>query len=208
MEMFFKRLTLGDMTVNCYIVADENTKNAVLFDAPDEAGKILSVLEDSELKLCYVILTHAHFDHILALHDILEKTGARLLLHESEEKYLNNPDLNLSSMVMANIPQFSDYRAVKDGEYINLDGIEIKVLHTPGHTEGSACYLMDDILVSGDTLFQHSIGRADFPLGNFDDEIASIKNKLMVLDDNIHVYPGHGFSTTIGRERKENPYLI
>lgn len=206
--MFFKRLTLGDMTTNCYIAADENTHNAVLFDAPDEADKILKVLSDNGLKLCNVMLTHAHFDHILALHEVLMKTGAKLFVHENEAKYLNNPELNLLSMTGENIPEFHDYHTLTDGETVVLDDIEISVLHTHGHTTGSVCYLMGDILVSGDTLFLHSIGRADFPLGNFDDEIASIKKKLMVLDDSVKVYPGHGFSTTIGRERKENPYLI
>lgn len=206
--MLFRRFILGEMTTNCYIAADENTKNAVLFDAPDDAEKILEFITENGLKLCFVMLTHAHFDHILALDTILKKTGAKLLLHKAEEKYLNDKALNLVSMISQSLPQFNDYQVLNDGEVINLDDIEIKVIHTPGHTEGSVCYLMDKVLVSGDTLFHQSIGRADFPLGNYDDEIASIVNKLMVLEDDISVYPGHGFSTTIGRERKENPYLI
>ncbi len=206
--MIFHRLTLGNMSTNCYIAANEETKNAVLFDAPDEAERILKYITDNKLKLCYVMLTHAHFDHIMALDDILKKTGAKLLLHEAEEKYLNNPALNLASMIPVDIPEFNKYKVVSDDEKLFIDDIEIRVIHTPGHTEGSVCYLMGETLVSGDTLFQHSIGRADFPLGNFDDEISSIKYKLMALEDSVKVYPGHGFSTTIGRERKENPYLI
>lgn len=206
--MIFHRFTLGNMSTNCYIAASEETKNAVLFDAPDEAEKILGFINDNGLKLCYVMLTHAHFDHIMALDAILKNTGAKLLLNEDEEKYLNNPALNLSSMIPVDIPEFKEYQVVSDGDKLFIDDIEIKVIHTPGHTEGSACYLMGETLVSGDTLFQRSIGRADFPLGSFDDEIISITDKLMILDDNIKVWPGHGFSTTIGRERKENPYLI
>lgn len=206
--MIFHRLTLGNMSTNCYIAASEETKNAVLFDAPDEPEKILRFINDNGLKLCYVMLTHAHFDHIMALDTILDKTGAKLLLHEAEEKYLNNPALNLSAMIPVDIPEFKEYQTVSDGEKLFVDDIEIKVIHTPGHTEGSVCYLMGETLVSGDTLFQRSIGRADFPLGNFNDEISSITNKLMLLEDSVKVYPGHGFSTTIGCERKENPYLI
>ena len=206
--MIFHRFTLGNMSTNCYIAASEETKNAVLFDAPDEAKKILGFINDNGLKLCYVMLTHAHFDHIMALDEILKETGAKLLLHENEEKYLNNPALNLAAMIPVDIPEFKEYQTVSDGEKLIVDDIEIKVIHTPGHTEGSVCYFMGETLVSGDTLFQRSIGRADFPLGSFNDEILSITDKLMALEDSVKVYPGHGFSTTIGCERKENPYLI
>lgn len=206
--MLFKRLILGELLTNCYIAADEDTKNAVLFDAPSDAKKIIEYLNKNDLTLTHIFLTHAHFDHIMALEEIKNATGAKLLLHKEEEKYLNDPDLNLSGENPIKLAKSDNDILLSDGDEIMVDSIKIKVIHTPGHTVGGVCYLIDDILISGDTLFSGSIGRSDFPLGNFDTEITSIKEKLLVLDDDIKVYPGHGFSTTIGKQRKENPYLI
>ena len=206
--MIFKRFILGSYVTNCYLVADDVTKNAVLFDAPADTEKIMDYCAQNEIKIKYICLTHAHFDHILALNELKEKTGAMLLLHEKEDKYLTDPNLNLLGLagIDATIPKAD--RLLKDGDTINLDSLNFKVIHTPGHTEGGACYLIDNLLISGDTLFSGSIGRYDFPLGSVEVELRSIKEKLLILDDDTKVYPGHGFSTTIGKERKENPCLI
>lgn len=196
------------MTVNCYVAAEEEGGRAVLFDAPDNAEKILEYINQNNLTLETVFLTHAHFDHMGALSDILSRTGAKLALHEADERYLNDPHLNLAELAGLEFPKFHADMLLKHGDTVFAGGLEIEVIHTPGHTVGSACYLIGDVLVSGDTLFKQSVGRADFPLGSFDDEIKYIKERLMVLDDSTKVCPGHGFSTDIGRERKENPYLI
>ncbi len=207
--MFFHRFILGELVTNCYLVADEDTKNAVLFDAPADAEKVIAYLDEKGLRLNLICLTHAHFDHILALGELIKKTGAECLLHKDEEQYLKNPELNLAGKRKNEIGEISGYSLLEDGDKIALDGIKIEVLHTPGHTKGGVCYLVNgEILISGDTLFSGSIGRFDFPLGSFEEEINSIKEKLMPLGDEIKVYPGHGFSTTIGKQRKENPYLI
>ena len=206
--MIFHRFILGDFVTNCYLVADEDTKNAILFDAPAESDKILDYLKKNDLTLKKVFLTHSHFDHILALQEIVDATNAELLLHKDEEKYLKDPALNLAGEHCDKLNTPQNYHLLSDGDEIALDGLNIKVIHTPGHTQGSTCYLVNDILISGDTLFAGSIGRTDFPLGSFDDIIQSIKTKLMLLDDETKVYPGHGFSTTIGKQRKENPFLI
>ncbi len=205
--MLFHRMILGTMTTNCYIAADENTKAAILFDAPADAERILKYLNEKGLTLKYVFLTHAHFDHVLALSEIIHATGAKLALHKDEAKYLNDSSLNLADIGNVVLPPVKEDILFEDGDKFDFEGIEIKVIHTPGHTEGSVCYLFDETLISGDTLFKQSIGRSDFPLGSFEQEIKNIKEKLMVLDDNISVYPGHGFSTTIGKERRENPYI-
>lgn len=205
--MLFHRLILGTMTTNCYVMANEETKSAILFDAPDDAERILSYINKKDLKLRYVFLTHAHFDHIYALNDVLNETGAKLALHEDETKYLSDKSLNLADIANVVIPSIKEDITFKDGDEFDFEGTLIKVIHTPGHTEGSVCYLFDDILISGDTLFKQSIGRSDFPLGSYEQEIKSIKEKLMALDDDISVYPGHGFSTSIGKERRENPYI-
>ncbi len=207
--MFFHRFILGELVTNCYLIADEDTKNAVLFDAPADAEKIIAYIADKGFKLKFICLTHAHFDHILALSELLKETGAKCLLHKDEEQYLKNPDLNLSGERAGELGEISEYSLLDDGDEIVLDSLKIDVLHTPGHTKGGVCYLVNgEVLISGDTLFSGSIGRFDFPLGSFEEEINSIKEKLMPLDDKIKVYPGHGFSTTIGKQRKENPYLI
>lgn len=203
--MKFHRFSLGELVTNAYILFNEEDGKAVLFDAPAEPEKILNYLEKYNLSLEYIFLTHAHFDHILALEQLKKKTGAKVVLHELEEKYLNDSSLNLSNV---ELPHLSADNLVADGDVIDFCGTNIKVIHTPGHTIGGVCYLFDETLISGDTLFFKSIGRFDFPLGSFEEEIRSIKDKLMVLPDTTKVYPGHGFSTTIGRERKENPYLI
>lgn len=203
--MKFHRFSLGELVTNAYILFNEEDGKAVLFDAPAEPEKILDYLKKYNLSLEYIFLTHAHFDHILALEQLKKKTGAKVVLHELEEKYLNDSSLNLSNV---ELPHLSADNLVADGDVIDFCGTNIKVIHTPGHTIGGVCYLFDETLISGDTLFLKSIGRFDFPLGSFEEEIKSIKDKLMVLPDTTKVYPGHGFSTTIGRERKENPYLI
>ncbi len=202
--MIFRRFSLGSLVTNSYIYYSEETGKAVLFDAPAEPGKILDYLNKNNLTLEYIFLTHAHYDHIGALSELKSATGAKVVIHEKEEKYLNDSTLNLSNEPL---PSLSADILTKDGDVFEFCDVEIKVIHTPGHTEGGVCYLFENILVSGDTLFLKSIGRFDFPLGSFEDEINSIKNKLMCLSDDVKVYPGHGFSTSIGRERKENPYL-
>ncbi len=206
--MIFHRFVLGDYVTNCYLIADDETKNAVLFDAPANADKILDYCSKNGINIKYICLTHAHFDHIMALNDLKESTGAKLLLHEKEEQYLSDPRLNLLGEAAEEVTIPSPDRLLKDGDIIELDSLSFKVIHTPGHTQGGVCYLIDNVLISGDTLFSGAIGRYDFPLGSLNEELCSIKEKLLVLDDETKVYPGHGFSTTIGKQRKENPYLI
>lgn len=207
--MNFHRLILGNMGNNCYIIADENTKNALMFDAPDNSDIILSFLEENEYKLKKILLTHGHYDHILALYDLKKATNAEVCIHEKDLAYLEDCNLNLANQMFAEYKKVDADRVLKDNDLIKCDSLEIKVIHTPGHTEGGVCYLIEDegILISGDTLFYHSIGRTDMIMGDYDAEISSIKNKLMSLDDSIKVYPGHGMETTIGNERKENPYI-
>ncbi len=206
--MIFHRFVLGDYVTNCYLMADEDTKNAILFDAPDYPEKILDYAEKNGLTIKYIFLTHGHLDHISALNGLKAKTDATICIHEDENQYLSDPSLNLLGEKAEEVMVPNADRLLKDGDVITMDSFTIKVIHTPGHTVGGVCYLIDDILISGDTLFSGSIGRYDLPLGNLQEELRSIKNKLMTLDDNVKVYPGHGFSTTIGKQRKENPFLI
>lgn len=206
--MLFHRLTLGELGTNCYFIADENTKNAIMIDAPDDPDIIERFLKEQGYTLRYILQTHAHFDHILALKYLKEHTGAEICVHEEEAEVLRDKNINHLAMTGINYTPPEADRLLKDGDTIVMDSISISVLHTPGHTKGGVCYLTQDILFSGDTLFRRSIGRTDFPTGDFDTEIKSIKDRLLPLGDNVKVYPGHGAETTIGEERKENPYLI
>lgn len=203
--MEFQRFSLGDLATNSYVLYDTQSGFAALFDAPAESEVILAFLNEKRVELKYIFLTHAHFDHIGALTEVKSATGAQIVIHCDEEQYLNDTSLNLSYVPL---PAVKADIKVSDGDIIKFADVEIKVIHTPGHTMGGVCYLFDKTLVSGDTLFCGSIGRYDFPMGDFNTEINSIKEKLMTLADDITVYPGHGPSTTIGNERKENPYLI
>lgn len=206
--MLFHKLTLGELGTNCYFIADEDTKNAIMIDAPDDPDIIERFLNEQGYNLKYILQTHAHFDHILALKFLKEHTGAKICLHKEEADILRDKDLNHLSHTGINYTPPEPDVLFEDGDVLEMDGILVKVLHTPGHTKGGASYLVGDILFSGDTLFRRTIGRTDCPTGDFDTEIKSIREKLLPLGDNIEVYPGHGNKTTIGTERKENPYLI
>ncbi len=205
MELY--KLSLGALGTNCYLLADGNTKQAAVIDAPDEAETILGFLNEKGLTLTDIILTHGHFDHILALGELKEKTGAKLSVHENGKLFLSDGSHNLCHHVRIDWTPVQPDVLLKDGEVLTLGGQEFRVLHTPGHTSDCICLYGGGILLSGDTLFQRSIGRTDHPTGDYHQEIASIQEKLMPLLDETVVYPGHGPSTTIGEERRGNPYL-
>lgn len=200
-------IVLGQLSNNCYIWADEKTKDAIVVDAPDKADEIIAFAGDKGLKITDIVLTHGHFDHILALKGLKEKTGATLSVFEKTADFMRDPVRNLAQYMNIEIPPTKPDKLLKDGDEIDFRGNKIKVLHTPGHTEDSICLLSGKTLLSGDTLFRLSVGRWDHPTGNMIEEINSINDKLMPLPDDTEVYPGHGPSTTIGEERKGNPYI-
>jgi len=206
--MHIKRFTYGICHANSYIVFDEETRNAIMFDSCGCNDKILNYLNDNNIVLKGNLLTHGHFDHIDGIGELKNSTGADIYIFADEEVFLGNADLNLSDnkVFLDNAITKADY-LLNDGETILIGGIEVRVIHTPGHTSGSVCFMCGGCIFSGDTLFKGSIGRFDFPTGDGFTEIRSIKEKLLVLNDDTKVYPGHGFSTTIGKEREENPYL-
>lgn len=205
--MILHTLVLGALQTNCYIWADEKTGNAIVIDAPDDADKIIEYAQKNSLSITDIILTHGHFDHILALRELKEKTGARLSVYEKTVNLLKDRVLNLCHYVGISIDPIEPDKLLSDGDIIDFCGNKITVIHTPGHTEDCICLHNGDTLISGDTLFKLSVGRWDHPTGCMEDEINSINQRLMVLDDCVKVYPGHGPSTTIGEERRGNPYL-
>lgn len=192
---------------NCYIIADDTTKEAAVIDPGDYFEDIAEVINTNELTLKYIILTHSHFDHIGAVGALKEKTAALIIIHESENEFLKLPERNLSIYMKEPSIQPTADITVKGGEELSIGDIGLNIIHTPGHSMGGICILAEDKLFSGDTLFKGDIGRSDLIGGDYDVLINSINTKLMPLADNVSVYPGHGPSTTIGDERKNNRYI-
>ena len=201
-------MTLGIYQTNCYFVYRENSDKVLVFDPADHGEKIEEALGQHGLHTAAILLTHGHFDHAGAAEELADKYQISIYAHEAERETLEDPGLNLCGM----IGEHKVYRAdifVKDEEVLNLAGFSIRVFFTPGHTIGGCCYYIADekILFSGDTLFQESVGRTDFPRGSASDLIRAIREKLMPLPDDVTVYTGHDESTLIGYERMHNPYL-
>ena len=191
---------------NSYIVSSDES-NTALIDAPDNPDYILSEIEKNNLNLKMILLTHGHFDHVGAVAKLAEKTGCDVYIHEADFPKLLDVDKSLVTYFGLN--EFSPYKQAKhfkDGDTISLDELTFKIIHTPGHTSGSVCITIDDVMFSGDTLFAGSIGRTDLPDGNSLTMISSLK-KLAGIDKNYIVYPGHMSSTTLDDEKTFNPYM-
>lgn len=196
---------LSVCATNSYIVAGEQG-NAVLIDAPDNAGYILSEIEGRGLKLKKILLTHGHFDHVGAVAELAEKTGCEVYIHEADLEKLTDDRKNLVGDFGGSMKHYSRAIAFKDGDVITMDELEFKVIHTPGHTSGSVCFVCGDSMFTGDTLFAGSMGRTDMPDGDITAMIASLR-KLANIKEDYNVYPGHMGTTTLEDEKYFNPYL-
>ena len=205
--MKFKRLPLGIYQANCYILHDENTKEAAVIDPGGDFAEIRSFVEANGLKVKYIILTHAHGDHIGALMELKGYTGAEVCIHREDNSMLRSSRMNFTAEMGYGPVELSADRLLGDGEVLKLGDMELKIIHTPGHSRGGICIYCDGSLFSGDTLFACSIGRTDLAGGSYGELIESIKGKLLVLPDDTDVYPGHGPSSTIFIEKKRNPFL-
>lgn len=207
--MILKALTVGFVASNCYIVGSESTKRGMIIDPGAEAKLILRTVKDLGVAIPLIVATHTHFDHVGALKSVKEETGAELALHEAErEGGLGAFSRVLSSMTGGSFNQLpKPERLLKDGDTIDIDDLHFTVLHTPGHSPGGISLVGHGVVFSGDTLFNFGIGRTDFPGCSHAQLMDSIYNKLMPLSDDTIVYPGHGPQTTIGAERRMNPFL-
>lgn len=197
------RLVLGVMRTNTYIVYDEEGE-AFIADPADSADIIRMKVTELGVRVRGILLTHGHFDHIGAVKELRTLYGVKVYAHEREKEILGSSYDNLSELFMDGFTAAADIY-VTDGQELSLAGCTIKVIHTPGHTAGSVCYIVsragESVLLSGDTMFAGSFGRYDFPTGSYAELMRSIKEKLLVLEDGLQVYPGHNESTTIGEER-------
>ena len=205
--MFLDTVVVGPLQENSYVVACEDTKEAVIIDPGAEAERIYRVVTFHGFTLKYVLNTHGHVDHIGGVSGMIEMTGVPFLMHEDDMYLLEGLDSDPIQMFLQVPHPPSPDRFLTDGEKITVGNLELKVIHTPGHTPGSVCFLVENVLISGDTLFAGSIGRTDLPGGNYGQIMKSIREKLFPLDDTIRVYSGHGPVTTIGNERQCNPFF-
>lgn len=205
--MKIERLVLGMLHTNCYIVYDEQSKEAIIIDPADSYPKIKAKILELGLQVKYVILTHAHSDHIGALDQLADDTGALVCIGADDATVLNDGELNLCSYLGNSCPTSKADVLINDGDSLSLSQNTIKFITTPGHTKGSISIVFDDAVISGDTLFFESIGRTDFPTSDTVAIFNSIKNKLYALDRETTVYPGHGEPTSIGHEIDNNPFV-
>ena len=204
--MILKRLVVGPFASNCYIVGSESNKEGMIIDPGDEAEMILEKVKDLGLDIRSIVLTHGHIDHIGALKEVKEATGAEVAIHSDDARALQEKSVSTLLGLSYPTPPPPD-RLLRDGDSMDIGDLHFLVQHTPGHSPGCICLLGEGIIFSGDTLFNFGIGRYDLPGGNYSQLVNSIHTRLMKLPDNTAVYPGHGLDTTIGTERSGNPFL-
>ena len=199
---------LGMVGTNCYLLCNTDTKECVLIDPADNAGKISEMIEQSGCTLKGILLTHGHFDHIMAADEVRDKYNVKVYASAEEKNTLSTPHINLGEAYGMNLSVKADIWH-NDGDVLNLAGFDIKAIHTPGHTKGSCCYYLKDegVLFSGDTVFYGSVGRTDFPGGSTAEIVRSLHKLVDSLPEETEVFPGHDASTTIGYEKRYNPFV-
>ncbi|MEX1297669.1 MAG: MBL fold metallo-hydrolase [Desulfotignum sp.] len=205
--MIIKKLEVGPIMANCFILGCEDTREAVVIDPGDDADRILMTLAREELTVKYLIDTHGHFDHVGANRRMKEVTGAKLAIHPDDVPMLAQLSRSAASFGLTAENSPEPDLLLQEGDTVNFGNITLKVIHTPGHSRGGICLYTPGHLFAGDTLFAGSIGRTDLPGGDYDTLIASIKQKLLILPDDTRVYTGHGPETTIADEKRMNPFL-
>jgi len=200
-------LIVGPLFSNCYIIYDDLEKIGAVIDPGDNADNVLDVIKELDIKVIYILATHGHFDHVGAVAPIKKALNAEFLAHEDDFFFIEDGE-NAARRWGINIePPPKPDRFIEDGDKIKIGKFELKVIHTPGHSPGGVCFLYDQMLFGGDTLFQGSIGRTDFRKGSFEDLKNSIRKRLYLLSDDTIVYTGHGPATTIGDEKKYNAFV-
>ena len=205
--MWIQRLIVGPLQVNCYVVADDEGR-AIVIDPGGDPQRILTVVKEKDLLVEHIVNTHVHFDHILGVEEVRLATGADFLIHKEEIAVLDAAK-ELSGSFMGyrvEVPEVGGN--LKQGDMVQAGALRFEVLFTPGHTPGGISLLVEDSAFTGDTLFAGGVGRTDLPGGSWEQLMESIRHRLLPLGDDVKVYPGHGPFTTIGKERRSNPFLV
>ncbi len=205
--MELKTFPVGMLQSNIYLFYDLASKEAVCFDAGDEANKVLDFLKQKELQLKYIILTHGHCDHIGAAEALRDATGAKIIIHKEDIEMISDVKINMADTFGLGKVEFREDIAIEDGYSLDVLGKTMKFIHTPGHTKGSVCVEYGKYLITGDTLFKQSIGRTDFYGGSMKQMFFSLQ-KLGKLEPNLIVLPGHGEASTIKEELRTNMYMV
>jgi glyoxylase-like metal-dependent hydrolase (beta-lactamase superfamily II) len=208
-ETIVRGIVVGSFAENCWIIGNRRTREAICVDPGDQPDEILAMARDMGVTVKFIANSHAHIDHILGVGAIREATGARFLLHPGDVELARNTAASAKNWMGIDLPNPPEPDALlADNDDIDVDGLKLKVLHTPGHTQGSVCFLANGIVFAGDTLFAGSIGRTDLPGGDLNTLLRSIREVLFRFPDDTVVWSGHGEVTTIGKERRTNPFLI
>lgn len=206
--MKIEKFVLGSMGTNCYLIINEESKEFVIVDPATCPDYLVSHVKSNGYTPKAILLTHAHFDHVMGIDGWVREFNIPVYLYEEEKQILEDPQLNLSG-VFGTSYSYNKVEGLQDNQILEVAGFQFKVIHTPGHTVGGCCYYeeTEGILISGDTLFCRSVGRSDFPTGSMSTLVRSIKEKLFCLPDDVMVYPGHNDLTCIADEKMHNPFL-
>ncbi|MFH1612175.1 MAG: MBL fold metallo-hydrolase [bacterium] len=205
--MFLKKLIVGEMETNCYILGCEKTKKSVVIDPGGDCERIKKNILKNSLEVVYIINTHGHIDHIVCNKEIKDFTGAQILIHSKDADMLCDENLNLSIFLNSPLKSPSADKLLNNNDFIEFGEIILKVIHTPGHSSGSISLSISNMIFTGDTLFANGFGRYDLPGSSYQDLVNSITQKLFCFEDDIIIYPGHGESSFIGKE-KQKKYFV
>lgn len=205
--MKIMRIPAGVYAANCYIVYSENTKDGIIVDPGGDVDDLMGFIERNNLKIKKIILTHGHGDHIGGVIGLKKALNADIMIHKDDQELLIDGNKNLSSTMSIGTVALKADKLLNDGDIIEFGDLKAEVIHTPGHTKGGIALKINNSIITGDTLFAGSIGRTDLIGGSYETIIKSIKEKLMIYPDEVEVLPGHGGTSTIGRERLTNPFL-
>jgi len=200
--------TLGELQENAYLVLDDNYPEAVVIDPGDYPKRLVSRIEETGKTLAAILLTHGHWDHVTGVRELRLAFDAPIYLHEADRALYEHVVEQAEFFGFYAEPQPPVDHTLKDGDVVEVGLFRFEVLHTPGHTPGGVCFRMNNVVFVGDTIFAGGVGRSDLPGGSHEKLIDGIRRKLLTLDDNVVLYPGHGPPTTVGEERRSNPFLV